>query len=592
VDLAKVEESINSELSVSRIHMGSSPPDTSGLASAVAEEGPMAEGGNQEPQGKLAPHNLRHKDQPCCLPDSLLWQITAGKRGAFRLSLSPSGQLLAVAVARQGGASELRVVNVASGRVHAVCAVVHDALVYDLCWHSFRTNGLTAHHPLLISCSSDCVVQVYEVPDEAKALATPLLRPQASLHLPSHVYTVRPHPAVSADPRRLVLMCGGHSFGLMLCELVRQGQTDGQQPGKWMLVAMEPVLMTKVPAQSNTASSETALRRSPTALAEQRLEAKEPGHIPDVLCLRFSTQPNTPDNMYVSDAAGRVMLFQVRFDATLQFGQGSMRASFVRVYSAPNLAGVPVYALDVVTPQLVQGRRLNHIQLSMVDDWLLLYARDHIVRLCSLQRGVVRVELEMSGLENASFPVRGAMSPDGTYVACGSETGELLVWGAADGKPLPASSVPQVQLAGPVMDVVWSERHHLLACCALDEQAPPLLIFVGGDPAYVPPPSPPARQGALELPLRPVPLRDAPQEELSGFGRSEARAMPLSVAPPVAASHRWAMQWLDMDANPRSALAFEEKRAMKEKILSQLLDRKGALELEQHFASMRMPGGL
>ena len=31
------------------------------------------------------------------------------------------------------------------------------------------------------------------------------------------------------------------------------------------------------------------------------------------------------------------------------------------------------------------------------------------------------------------------------------------------------------------MDVVWSERHHLVACCAMDENALPLLAFVGGE---------------------------------------------------------------------------------------------------------------
>ena len=39
----------------------------------------------------------------------------------------------------------------------------------------------------------------------------------------------------------------------------------------------------------------------------------------------------------------------------------------------------------------------------------------------------------------------------------------------------------QVRLAGPLMDVVWSERHHLVACCAMDENALPLLAFVGGE---------------------------------------------------------------------------------------------------------------
>merc|ERR1712183_1077139 len=54
---------------------------------------------------------------------------------------------------------------------------------------------------------------------------------------------------------------------------------------------------------------------------------------PDILCVRFSTQPTSPDNLYASDATGHVMLFQVRFDA-MPGGHGSLgsgvRTVFVR----------------------------------------------------------------------------------------------------------------------------------------------------------------------------------------------------------------------------------------------------------------------
>ena len=98
-----------------------------------------------------------------------------------------------------------------------------------------------------------------------------------------------------------------------------------------------------------------------------------------------------------------------------------------------------------------------------------------VIRLVSLQRGVLKVEQKMLGIQCGNYSVRGTMSPDGAYVVCGSETGELLFW--KDGQPLPAPM--HVRLAGPLMDVVWSDLHHLVACCAMDENALPLLAFVG-----------------------------------------------------------------------------------------------------------------
>jgi len=520
--------------------------------------------------GHLAPHNLRNDGQACMLPDSLLWQISAGKRGASRLAVSPSSTLVAAAVARQKGSSELRVYSLTTGRLYATCAGGHDSLVYDLCWHAWpgRKTAESAN-PLLISCGGDGAVLIYEVPEDLVPLpgsSAPHLRLHTRVSLPSHVYSVRPHPALSADPRRLVLLCGGHRFGLMICEISRAWkQAEGGQ-GSWVATA---------PHAQQQIRYEVSQRNSGQ-------QATETG-LPDVLCVRFSTQTNSLDNLYVTDAAGHVMLFQVRFDASPEAGRGGLHASMVRSYASQELAGKAIYGLEVVTQQLVQGKRLSSVQLSMVDDWVLLFSRDHVVRLASLQRGVLKVELQMLGIECSSFPVHGTMSPDGAYVACGSETGELCMWNAIDGKPLPPSSVPQVQLAGPMMDVVWSERHHLFGCCALDDEAPPLLFFVGGDPNAVPAAA--TTRGVVpELPHRPAPLRDAPREESLNTS---------SISPAVAADHKWAGQWIDADHNPRSAITMEEKRRMKENILLRILDKKGADDVENHFASTRaIPGGL
>lgn len=277
------------------------------------------------------------------------------------------------------------------------------------------------------------------------------------------------------------------------------------------------------------------------------------------------------------------MLFQIRFDVA----SGSLTAGLVRSYAGMHLAGKAIYGLEVVTQQLVKGRRLSPVQLSMVDDWVLIFARDHIVRLASLQRGVLKIEVQMLGIEGSRYPVMGTMSPDGSYVACGSETGELCIWNAVDGKQVPTSSVPQVRLAGPMMHVVWSEKHHLIACCALDDQAPPLLVFTGGDPnaSSMQVLTPPKVASVAELPHRPPPLKDALKDEpiLTTTG---------GITPSLAADHKWASQWINADENPRSALAIDEKRRMKENILLSILDRKTSHENESYFASRGLPGGL
>jgi len=550
VDLNAVSERARKEFNAARGLAVPAAHDP-GISSMGVSAEDSALNASEESVSVLAPH-ARVKDQPSALPDTLLMQLVAGDRGSFRMSLSPSGQLLAAAVAHDGGIFELRIFNLASGRVHAVCGSRHDAYVYDLCWYSCGRQGpSTSTSVFLMSCSGDGVVQIFEVPECQAALAVPL-RLYARLHLPSHVYSVRPHPGLATDPQQMVLACGGHGFGLVLCKIVREyHRIDNEDVGRWTV---------RLPHW------------------QEQVKREGPNQQADILCVRFSSQKTTPENLYASDSVGRVMLYQVRIDATLEGSRGGVRANFVRFYSSPDIDGIPIYSLDVVTSQLLAGKRRNHVALSSVDDWLLLYARDHLIRLVSLQRGSVKVEVEMSGLECRNYPVRGSMSPEGAYVACGSETGELRIWNTSDGKMLAPGSTPQVQLAGPITDTVWSERHHVLVCCALDDEAPPILVFAGVGVEDVPV-AEPATTRNIELAF----------EESS----------PTDVRPPSllaltdASGGDWANRWLNDPGHIGSVFSRDHKRQLKEKILSQLpqlQDRKAAVELEQHFAATQPRG--
>jgi len=74
--------------------------------------------------------------------------------------------------------------------------------------------------------------------------------------------------------------------------------------------------------------------------------------------------------------------------------------------------------------------------------------------------------------------------------------------------------------------------------------------------------------------------------------RDELAIVPASIAPVAAEGHKWAAQWLESNGNPCSAIAYDEKRRMKEQILAQLLDKKASADLEARFSSSRLPGGM
>lgn len=598
-------------------------------------------------QSALPSHVMRYGNEPSALPDNLLWQITAGERGASRMALSPNGQLLAVAAVRDGGSCELRVFNIVTGSVHAICAAAHDSLVYDLCWHifprpqhldvSFGTavttpRALAAAHPLLISCGGDCSVQVFEVPDDPRLVPSGVLKAHYRVLLPSHAYSVCPLTTLSADPRELYLACGGNTFGVMVCKLSRDWQrlnpdsnawepceSHDDRPGqrRWSVVSVQ-----QEPAVFDVGQNAPMLQR------------------PDMLCVRFSSQPTAPwDNLYASSAAGRLLLFQVRRNTSVAMG---VRVNYVRSYSAPELRDIAIYSFEIVTANLLQGGRLNKVLLSTADDWVLLHARDNTMRLATLQRGILRIDSIFTGHQCGRYPLRGALSPDGNYILCGSETGVLMGWNVSTGKLLPPGSLPQVQLSGPIMDVVWSDHHHLAACCALNDHAPPVLVFGGGDPtremkepapdslpapaqeqrplitasggyvaAAVPetapmPAAPPATSAVPKTPPRPRELSPAkpidppvpllpltPQKSASRISGDLSTTAPVSAITPAMSAQDWAAKWLNTDENPHSAISFDEKRAMKERILKRLLERKGMAEMEHHFTGgAALPGGV
>ncbi|CAK9055588.1 Hypothetical protein (Fragment) [Durusdinium trenchii] len=250
-------------------------------------------------------------------------------------------------------------------------------------------------------------------------------------------------------------------------------------------------------------------------------------------------QTNSLENVYVTDSRGHIMLFQIRYDASV-----GVSASRVRTYAGSELLGVAIFGLEIVTAQLLEGKRISSVQLSMADDWALLFSRDHVIRLVSLQRGVLKVEQKMLGIHCGNYAVRGTISPDGQYV---------------DGKQLVPPAVPQVRLAGPLMDVVWSERHHFVACCAMDEHALPLLAFVGEDAKDVQ-----------------RPPKEGTKDPTTAHSPDLQSTLAISgISPSIDSDYRrWADHWINGNENARSAITMEEKKRMKENILLRILDKK------------------
>jgi len=143
-------------------------------------------------------------------------------------------------------------------------------------------------------------------------------------------------------------------------------------------------------------------------------------------------------------------------------GTGSRNSSPICRYEAPVLKGIDIYNFDIVTDQLQKSRVFPSASLSLADAAIIMNTKDNCIRICTLQKGSLRILVTISGIESNSFMIRSALSPDGRMIVSGSENGRVLLWDTT-GKAASSGVLSSAKFEGPVTDACWSKTHHCVA---------------------------------------------------------------------------------------------------------------------------------
>ena len=86
-----------------------------------------------------------------------------------------------------------------------------------------------------------------------------------------------------------------------------------------------------------------------------------------------------------------------------------------------------------------------------------------------------RIRQRFFGAKNKSINVRSCMSPDGSYLASGSETGSPFVWNILTSEL--HSDDYECKFMDTICDIDWNKKYNMIACSGFGHQYP-IMVYV------------------------------------------------------------------------------------------------------------------
>lgn len=401
----------------------------------------------------------RSANECCVVPDQLLSRFVAGLKGAFTLSFSPTGRMLAVAccelstfpirlfdVAGYDNSDGIQVESAATaaasiglsynqsrkGTILVAELEGHQGLVYDLRW--------LANERHLLSASADGTAKLWTI----GALAAAPNRVNAPPRLASVMQQV------VAGYVYCAAFVTGPSIKSIITNPLRSSQAEDsiqtEQTG-WL--------------RAVTGAHDGSLRYWEAEEGrEQGLLGGRIVHEGMVNTLQVDTYSG---RIYSADSFGHILTWKREGD-----GSRFEHYSLLRSLQHPDFARKAIVSL-AIHPRRRRGQ-------------LLVQAQQNCLNLVDLTTN--KVVVHFKGTICQSALVRAVFSPDGNFVIAGSEDGTVCVWDAATGLRLNSSPfLDKVRYRAPICDVSWHPTQHVVAITAYgaDQQ---LLVCYANRPRH------------------------------------------------------------------------------------------------------------
>jgi len=373
--------------------------------------------------------------EACQLPNKLAYKFSASKLGCWRLAFSNSGKYLAASCIDEE--STIKVFQVEDGKL-AITLRGHADIVHDLAW---------SHDDYyLMSSSSDGTAKIWnfskffsggmDIMGYTQTSANPGTAEfcLGNMNHPSYVYSGKFHPQ----------QLYGSEF------LVASACFDGRV--RFWSYSAEFRLVSELNIVPQRLYEYNFLKSQMGSTAQERafLEHRHP----NVVVF------DQTDKLYVGDSLGMIHIVDVGIS------NNTLNPYIVRQIEKDELSGDPISQMALQPPDF---------------RFLLVQSRDNVHRRLELdfmnqENATCIIDTSFFGSKCSKFAVKSCVSPDGSYLASGSEDGKLNIWDIATGFQVDVSDW-EVNMKDLVSDVAWNSTYNMVAVAGFGSELP-ILVFV------------------------------------------------------------------------------------------------------------------
>jgi jouberin len=412
--------------------------------------------------------------EPCKPPTKLAFKLQTCALGCFRLAFSHNGKFLAAACTDQD--TVIKIFQIEDGEL-AYKLRGHADLVHDLAW--------SANDFFLLSASSDGTAKLWDFTKEfstgfeAAGYSTGAFNPGtadflvASMQHPSYVYSARFHPDDKYDGQFIVATaCYDTKVRIWM---LHQNTAEAHVLAELSITPASELQYKNLRERVKKEQQTTAAERERT-----RLDQTRPRTFQDTFKGRSTFKDLGEVGMPEADEVYRYPNF-LMFDM-----QGS-------VYVGDSVGTIHIWSVQIRAQQLethktgeleheeLQGDTINCMTLLPPEQReIMALSRDNVIRLLQMPRGSDKtlpiVYRRFFGAVVEKFSIRSCVSPDGQYIASGSEDGKVRMWDVASGFQVDMSDW-ELSLKDMVADVCWSESYNMVAVAGFGSEYS-VLVYV------------------------------------------------------------------------------------------------------------------